>query len=63
MVNINLVLNRYTGIITIAKDLKENFIGRAFIRPYAYEHVYELKIENGKLIEQKDTSGTYDMFS
>ncbi len=59
--NINLPL-LYSGIVTIARDLIDRFIGRAFIGPHAYKTVFELTFENGQLKDQRETSGTYEGF-
>ncbi len=56
--NINLKLP-YSGIITIGKKLNPHFYGRAFTGAHCYETTYELTFKDGKLIESKDTSGTY----
>lgn len=60
--NINLPLNNYSGTIIIADDLKKSCIGRAFIGPHCYNKTYELEVKNGKVVEYKDTSGTYEGF-
>ena len=60
--NINLLLNNYSGTIIIADDLKKSCIGRAFIGPHCYNKTYELEVKNGKVVEYKDTSGTYEGF-
>lgn len=60
--HINLPLNNYSGTIIIANDLKNEFIGRAFIGPHSYNKTYELEIRNGKVIGYKETSGTYKGF-
>lgn len=60
--NINLPLNHYSGTIIIANDVKDRFIGSAFLGPYSYNETYELEIKNGKVVKYKDTSGTYKRF-
>ncbi len=59
--NLNILLS-YSGIITIGKNLKSMFHGRAFIGPHAYKVTYELTFENGVLLDSKETSGTYSGF-
>lgn len=57
--DINLKLN-YTGTMIIGRDFKsEIYEGCAFTGPYSYKTTFDLKFENGKLTEYKDTSGEY----
>lgn len=56
--NIGLKLS-YSGVITIGKNLKERFRGRAFTGPCSYEITYELEIKDGILLGSRETSGEY----
>lgn len=60
--NINLEL-KYNGTIIIAREMKEEFYTRYFIDPNSYEITFELYFEDGKLVESRETSGTYFGFS
>lgn len=39
--------------------MKEDVHGRAFIGPHSYEKIFELSSKDGKLLNSKDTSGSY----
>jgi hypothetical protein len=39
--------------------VKEEVHGRAFIGPHSYEKIFELSFKDGKLLNSKDTSGSY----
>lgn len=53
---------KYTGTIIIGEHLNERFRNRAFTGPHSYDITYELKFEEGILLDFKETSGTYDGF-
>ena len=56
---INLFLE-YTGTIIIGKDFKEDrYGGSSFTGPYSYYTTFDLKFENGILIDYEETSGKY----
>ena len=42
--------------------MKEEVHGRAFIGPHSYEKIFELSFKDGKLLNSKDTSGSYIVF-
>ena len=52
----------YSGVILIGQELMPEFMRSAFTGPYSYDRTFELKFENGKFVESKDTSGSYSRF-
>ena len=56
--DIDLELN-YTGTMIVGKDFKKSYSGCAFTLPFAYKTSYDLKFRDGRLVEEKNTSGTY----
>lgn len=56
--DLNIKLN-YSGTIIVGQEFNKEFIGRAFTGPHSYSKTFELELEEGILLDSKDTSGTY----
>ncbi len=50
---------KYSGKIIVGQEFKKKFIGRAFTGPNSYSKTFELEFKEGKLLNSKETSGTY----
>ncbi len=56
--NLN-IASDYTGRIFISKNMKAEYLNRAFTGPHSYNTNYELDFEKGKLVYYRNTTGAY----